>query len=601
MGLIIWQQRSAAQNQLRARVRELEGLSSAVATIAGSTLNEDALCKLVFEQVSQLMDASNFQLGTFEGNGYFIRTRTINGEPQPPAQFELRDGIVKWVREHGKPLLVNDFVAERDLLPAAPSFVYHGAPPRSGVFVPLMCNDAVLGAMALQSPKTRAYSQNDLRALSIIATQAASAIQNTRSLSNEQRRLQQLELVSEVANQTQSAFDLETMLPLLTQAVQNTFGYYFVAIFLVDADQSLLCRASHPIQQPNLKLNRGEGLIGACASEQHIIIVDDVSQDARFVSVEALSETRSEAVLPLVIEDQVVGVMDLQSNQRAGFSNQDQRFLNFLAQQVAIAIEDARLYETSLATDRLHQELEMAKNIQVSFLPQSLPRIDGWVIAGVWKSAEQVGGDFYDYFELDQADTNETDSQYRYGFVIADVAGKGMPAALFMTLSRTLMRSVAFTGRAPTNALNRVNDLIFADSRAEMFVTMAYAQLNPLNGHIELANAGHNPPLILRADGTIEQVACSGIALGIMDHIALTPCEARLSPGDVIIFYTDGITDALDSEQNEFGIVRLCEVIGKQTQRSADEIIESILDAINAHVGNEPTFDDQTMIVIKRK
>lgn len=923
----VYRRRRASRRALEQRVAELQALSTAVNRIASASLDEDALCRLVYDCAAQLVDVSSFQLGLFEGDDYVIKLRYDRGILKPPARFHLGEarGIVGWMRDTGQSLLVRDFQTEMESLPARPRYMSEH-PPRSAVFVPMVTSEAIIGALSIQSDTPGAYTESHLRTLSIVANQAASAIQNARALAREKARARQLELVAEVARQTATILTTEELLPRLTQAIQNTFGYYFVGLVLLDEDSGELVfrAATHP-GVTGSRLQIGRGLIGTCAQERRVIAVADVSADPRYVCLNALPETRSEIAAPLLIENRVIGVLDLQSSRPADFSEDDQRYIEVLASQVAVAVEDARLYEAereqawmstallqvaevarsaetledaltavarlapmltgvdccalltyepatdsfqisalhgalshnehlvigdvllpgdvpaleemlasrrpvmgtergrlavpvlalpliaqdqllgamlvgqkdgsaiprrrrellaglanqaalvidavranmaqqeeswvtaallqvartvseqadlddiaasvvrltpllvsvdacaifvrdgsdinlraahayglspeaqerfsrdafpmaawrewferidsrpdqpaggataqvlhpappviaermevsvcaalpliargnpvgalvigvndperlpagralniltgiaqqtalaienarlyreSLERQRLEQELALAREIQTSFLPREAPRVAGWGLAADWQAARQVGGDFYDFVPLQDG---------RYGLVIADVADKGVPAALFMALSRTLMRAVAFTGRTPSEALRRVNQLILSDARSDLFVTVFYAIWNPASGDVEYANAGHNPPLLARAGGEVSLLPGRGIALGVIEEIELESHAVQLGPGDVLLLYTDGVTDALNDTDEAFGVERLKGVLASARHLPAGDIIREIMSAVEKFACGEGAFDDETIMALKRE
>jgi sigma-B regulation protein RsbU (phosphoserine phosphatase) len=594
--LVLWiyrRSRGESRRQLKERVAEMESLSEAVRAIASASLDEEELCKLVHERAEQLVDADNFQLGLFNGDNYTIKLRYSRGVRQPVAQFDLSEtgGIVGWMRDTGRSLLVRDFEAEIASLPAQPRYV-SATPPRSAVFVPMVAREAVIGTLAIQSERVNAFSDAQLRMLSIIANQAAAAIQNARALGHERRRARQMELVSEVARSTASVFDLNSLLPRLVQAIQSAFGYYFVGVFLVDEFNRIVCRAaSHP-SIVGKRRQLGDGLVGTCIAEGKAIVVDDTTGDARFMYAPEMPDTRSEVVMPLRIGDLVIGALDLQSDRTAAFISDDAGYLEVLAQQVAIAVEDARLYEQSIERKQLEQELSFAREIQTSFLPKTHPQVAGWSVAGGWEAARQVGGDFYDFIPL---------STGEWGIVIADVADKGVPAALFMVMTRTLMRAVAFSGRAPAEALARVNQLVQSDSASDLFVTVLYAQWHPEGNVVRFSNAGHNPPLFCRADGDVCAYRSKGVALGVLEQVYLESHEIELAPGDAILLYTDGLTDALNAAGEDFGMDRLGEVLAAHRHRDAPGIVAALSQAVAEFAGDEPVFDDQTLVVIKRE
>ncbi len=590
--LMYLRKRGQSRRELQTRVAELQALSDAVSAIASASLDEDALCKLVYERAAQLVDANNFQLGVFEDSHYIIRLRYGRGVQQPTAQFDLSEtgGIVGWMRDTGQALLVRDFLQEMEHLPAKPRYVSQN-PPRSAVFVPMTTGETVLGAIAIQSEHPNAYTDSHLRMLSIIANQSAAAIQNARALAQERTRARQMELVSEVARSTASLFSVQTLLPRLIESIQHAFGYYFTGIFLVDELNQIVCEAASHTQVIGKHRQMGVGLIGTCIAEGRAIIVDDTAQDKRFLFEPSMPDAHSEAVLPLKIGDRVIGALDLESDALCAFKDDDASYLETLGQQVAIAIEDARLYEQSMERQQLEQELTFAREIQTSFLPKTVPHVDGWSVAGGWESARQVGGDFYDYIPLASGE---------WGIVIADVADKGVPAALFMVMSRTLMRATAFSGRAPADALARVNQLIQSDSASDLFVTMLYAVWNPQTGKIALANGGHNPPVLCRANGEISVLRSKGIALGVLDRVVPEPLFLTLDPGDALLFYTDGLTDALNAAGDEFGMQRLQDAFIAQSHLDAQGVVAELQRKIAEFTGDEPAFDDQTLVVLKR-
>lgn len=255
-------------------------------------------------------------------------------------------------------------------------------------------------------------------------------------------------------------------------------------------------------------------------------------------------ETSDLLVIPLIAKGTLVGAMLVDRGAEVGVPHRRMNILNGIAHQAALAIETARLQAESSERQRLERELEVAQRIQRSFLPQQLPQLPGWQIATFYRAARQVGGDFYDFIPLKSG---------KWGIVIADVADKGVPAALFMALCRTNIRAAAFSREDPVETLIRVNELLLSDSRSDMFVTVWYGVWDPLSGELVYANTGHNPPLLLSANGTSTELMAKGIALGVVDKLKLERKSIALATGDVLIAYTDGITDALRSDGTEFG------------------------------------------------
>ena len=252
------------------------------------------------------------------------------------------------------------------------------------------------------------------------------------------------------------------------------------------------------------------------------------------------------------------------------------------------------LRRTDEALARKMAELAVGREIQLSLLPKACPEAPGWEFAASYSAARIVGGDFYDFCEL-------ASKPPRLGLVIADVAGKGVPAALFMALSRTIIRTTAFSGRSPASALMRANQLILKDSQAEMFLTAVYAVLELDTGRLIYANAGHNRPLWRHAaDGSVTELDQRGIVLGAFEEIVLEEQRLDLAPGDALILYTDGVTEAVNGEGEMFGEERLWGVIAGSQGGSADETIGAICGALAAFTGGAEPADDVTVVVVRR-
>jgi sigma-B regulation protein RsbU (phosphoserine phosphatase) len=316
------------------------------------------------------------------------------------------------------------------------------------------------------------------------------------------------------------------------------------------------------------------------------------------------------------------------------FLEDEEQLLGLLASQLAQTIERERLNQESLARQRLEQELDLARTIQASFLPDSCPALPGYRMVAYYRAARQVGGDFYDFLELgegsqrheeprgrsmaplagrqvelelwrsdadEQCVPEEPGSHTRYGVVIADVTDKGVPAALFMVLSRTLIRATAADGRDPAAVMERANRLILADAGSGLFVTCFYGVIDPASHTIAYANGGHNYPLLYRvATGEVEQLQTPGIVLGIMPDARFTQASAQIAPGDVLCLYTDGVTEAMNLRRQLFGEERLIEVLRHTHQLPPDQIVSRILEAVHSFTAGAAQHDDITLVVIKR-
>lgn len=752
----------------RQRVAELSLLNEVSRAIISAELDVDALCELVYHEASQVMDTSWFHLGLFEGEEYALKVKVENGERLSADVYDLSEnaGLMGWMRQTGRTLLVEDFEQELPHLPAQPRYQASN-PPRSGMYVPLLAGDAVIGTISVQSATPRRFGENDLRFLSLIADAAASAIAKARAYASLEERINQLQLIGEVGRQVTAILDLDQLLPSVAHLIRDAFGYFAVHVFVLDPDgQHLIFRASTAADQSVWRgrferIPLGRGIVGTVAQTGETLLANDVRNEPRFIL--DLPGTRAELAVPVRSGERLLAVLDVQSDRVGAFTPNDRFVLQTLAAQLAPAVDAAQLYtqqqqeawalaallqsaeniarssslDDLLATmvrlpallvgcdrvsvlryareldafvpvatwgwsaeartallghplpvaqvplldttrrtatpqtianirrvpaavgalaahcgsgrllalpllargvvlgvllldaddvqtpwtaqqitigaglasqaasamesallalaameqERLTQEVRVAREIQTSLLPDAPPALPGWDVAAAWQSARAVGGDFYDFWDLPGG---------RFGFVIADVSDKGVPAALFMALSRSLMRAAALDGSTPYQAVERANRWITRDSQSGMFVTLFYGVLLPETGELTYTNAGHNPPLLMRTDGTHQPLTTSGIALGVIEDAKLGELHATVEMGDVLVCYTDGVTEAIDTHENEYGVARLTALVQRLQHQTAKEMVAAILADLEEHTEHLPAFDDVTLMVLKR-
>ncbi len=301
--------------------------------------------------------------------------------------------------------------------------------------------------------------------------------------------------------------------------------------------------------------------------------------------------------LPLHAAGEELGTLELgyASTGRVRLSEEHKRTLAVFADQVAIAVHNMQLLRrTDEALARKMAELAVGREIQLSLLPRAFPSVEGWEFAAAYQAARTVGGDFYDFCDL-------PGPHARLGILIADVADKGVPAALFMALSRTIIRTTALSGRGPASVLMRANELILRDSQADIFLSAVYAVLEPGSGRLIYANGGHDRPLWYHAaTGAVTELTGRGIVLGTFENIKLEEQRIDLGPGDLLVFYTDGVTEALNADGEMFGEERLKDVITTNVGGSADEMIDVICGALAAFTRGMEPADDVTCVVVKR-
>jgi len=296
---------------------------------------------------------------------------------------------------------------------------------------------------------------------------------------------------------------------------------------------------------------------------------------------------------PLSIQNMVMGVMLIQEKVTShSFWERRMEIINGITQQVSIVIQNDIFKQEMVENERIEREVQLARQIQETFLPTSLPRLPGWELDLRWETAREVGGDFYDIFKL---------GENRLGMVIADVSDKGLPAALYMTVTRTLIHAYAADGDTPARVLEEVNELLLNDSPEAMFITVIYAILSLDSGELVYANAGHNRPLVYRmAVGHVEQLPKGGMALGVLADIHLENHQMTIQAGDILTLFTDGVTDILSPQNESFGEDRLREVIELHGKEKVDFLLENLDDALADFRQGARQFDDVTLVAVRR-
>jgi serine phosphatase RsbU (regulator of sigma subunit) len=296
--------------------------------------------------------------------------------------------------------------------------------------------------------------------------------------------------------------------------------------------------------------------------------------------------------IPIAVKNDLYGVILIE--EAAGglrFRSRRLEIITGIAQQAALAIQNDLLQKEMVVRERLETEVQLARQIQQTFIPEQMPQIPNWDLAARWKTARQVGGDFYDVFEL---------PNNRLGLFIADVADKGVPAALFMALTRTLVRAAVIESELPADALRRVNELLVPDTKQGMFVTAVYAVLDMDRNELAYVNAGHNPPLWVRCDGAIERLTRTGVALGASEEARYEQRLIHFEVEDNLLLYTDGLTESFNIEGEFFGEERLIETLKTNRWSSASELLDVVESSLLNFVQDMPPADDLTMLVLRR-
>ncbi|MGJ3240813.1 MAG: PP2C family protein-serine/threonine phosphatase [Anaerolineae bacterium] len=335
-------------------------------------------------------------------------------------------------------------------------------------------------------------------------------------------------------------------------------------------------------------------IVGEVVKTRAPLLTNNAQFDERFNAGQSIIMRGLRAILaaPMMVQDRLIGVVYVDTAMKAGtFRPDDLSLLQAVSGLAARAIENARLYAVALEKGRLEQELRMAHDIQENLLPAEMPASPHYDVAPYWQAAREVAGDFYDAFTLDDGSI---------GTVMADVSDKGAPAALFMAVARTLLRSHAHAGMDPVEVMSRTNDLLILDAETSgMFVTMYFSRFED-SGHSQHVNGGHNPPIYYHhRTGTVEMLPIGGRALGWFPNNPLEVITIDLEPGDVIVYYTDGLTEAENPRAEPYGEDRLMQVVAQVDDKTSTELMDMILKDVYTFAEGELPFDDMTMLVVR--
>lgn len=527
----------------------------------------------------------------------------------------IGEGVVGTAAQTASPVLVDDMRND-------PKYQNLDSQTRSELAVPLRVGEQIIGVLDVQSDRVNDFGPDDLFVIRTLADQIAIAIDSANSYTAQQEEAWTLNALLQITANVASANSLEELLPTMVRLPPLLFGCSRCSVLLWDRNRNVFT----PMAIYGLAKQDREALIhlplapqaapwlldlANAAAPMAPMIVNQAQQDSEALSneLQKLILPGTLLVMPLYARVNLLGLMllDFDAPDKQFGTRQRALYLG-TANQMASALENALLAREAEAAARLEQEIQVAREIQTALLPSRSPQIKGWQIVADWRSARLVGGDFYDFWQvLDGAETLEplprveSKADQRLGFVIADVSDKGVPAAMFMALSRSLVRAAALDGSAPAFALERANRWISRDSESGMFVTLFYGVLDTSTGKLRYSCAGHNPPLLYRpSEDSFQELKTPGIAMGVLEEITLGEAEIQLEVGDCLVCYTDGVTEAINLVEEQFGVPRLREVIRTHHQQNAYDLQNAITDAVSLFTSGQPPFDDVTLVVIKR-
>lgn len=476
-----------------------------------------------------------------------------------------------------------------------------------GTMIVGFVTDSGCDGITPDTPRVGSATPRQTELIHNIARQTAQALESAHLRTAQQEEAWVNTALLQVAEAVNRLIDLNEILDTIVRLVPMLVGVDSVFILVWNEDRQIFQAG------PSYGVSvMGRGLVETLEIDRDEFLAMSPQLAAEFNSprlpgstyyplrvptwLETVLNTSTAYNFPLIARGRLVGakIIGVQQHRLGSspFSSRRISILNGIAQQAATAVVNNHLYRESADRARMQQELDVARTIQASFLPDGSPDIPGCSVATMWRAARQVGGDFYDFLPLDDD---------KWGIVIADVADKGVPAALFMALSRTILRTVAFNREDPAHVLMRTNEIIGREAKSDLFVTVFYGIWDPATERLTYANAGHNPPLLMQPNGAFHALQGHGLALGILPEAQMKSYAVQLRPGDTVLLYTDGVTEALNEDFDEFGLERLRVAARAAARRPATDIIRHITDSIADHAGETPQFDDMTLIVIKRQ
>jgi sigma-B regulation protein RsbU (phosphoserine phosphatase) len=411
-----------------------------------------------------------------------------------------------------------------------------------------------------------------------------------------------LRMLLDITKRISQSLDLPEVLNLVMDTLDSLIPYDAAGIYILKSAKKVselgpddacvfrteAVRGYDLDELTELQLKMGEGIIGHVALHAEPVISPDVRNDPRYIN--ARERTRSEMVAPIISNDEVIGVFDLESDQLNAYSEDDLQVLMMLASQVAIIIEKVMLHEQLIEKKRLEGQLEVARQVQLELLPASDPVLEGFDISAYNFPTEEVSGDYYDWVRIHDDEI---------GIVVADVSGKGVPAALLMAFLRASLRAATHIGYSPHISMSKVNYLLWESIERNQFVTAFYGLLDASNRTLAYTNAGHNPPLLMDADGNASFIDRGGVPLGMFRDTRYYEYYLTLEPGELLLLYTDGVTEANNPEGQEYGTDRLVRALKDSRHLSARALIEFIQHDVLEWTEGLGATDDITFFVIK--
>lgn len=576
--------RSTARVRFRRREELLDFLLE-VAGLASETLDLDGLLEAVASMIGRAIPTDIFAILLYSERTKSLRIRYAKGHREEVVKnLELRlgEGIVGQAALTRKPVRVDD--VRKD-----PRYLNSLDPVRSELAVPMTVGNRLVGVIDVESTSTGTFTVEDQALLTLIASRVAFSIDNARLYRRIQRSNRTLRTLASLAQEFSSILDLDQLLNRISLAMRILIDFDAFSILLIEGGylrHRFSQRYDQRVEADHIRL--GEGITGHVALSREPLLVHDTLDDSRYIPTHP--GIRSELAVPLIVKDNVIGVLDLESERIGYFTEDHLRTVSLLAPSLAIAIENARLYEEVESRRReMEQDLLAARQLQRMLLPSVAPQLRGLEVAMVSRAARDVSGDIYDFFEHDND----------YAMVVfGDSAGKGVAAALYGAMVSGLLRTHGPMRRGPARMMKDLNRALVERNTAAQYATLISMLWRPSERTFTIANAGAVPPLIIRR-GTVYQPKIEGVPIGLLAERDYEETVAALERGDAFVLLSDGLQDQPDSAGTPYGESRLLHALTSVATKPAAEICDWIMADLDQHRGPVPNQDDQTLLVMK--
>jgi len=555
-----------------------------------SSLDLDEVLAKAAVLIKKHIDYELFGVLMVDSDSTYLKHRFAIGYPPGLAEnlrIPIGQGITGTAARTGNPVRVSDVTEDPRYINAIDSV-------RSELAVPLIFRGKVVGVLDIQSRHLDYFTKDQQNILAVLANRLAVAIENARLFQQVRTQAETLLVLNEVSREISSILDVEELLRHAAELVKRVIDYQILSLMLFDEQQQVF---RHRIDvkhgqrvQGKLRVAASEGIVGAAATLRQPVVVPDVTADSRYLMVNP--ETRSELAIPMIHKGKVIGVLDLESPQLNYFTEDHVQTLSILAANLAVALENARLYEQVADGEaRMERDLQAAKRIQGALL-RAVPAEDyGLDVAARYVSAREVCGDLYDFLRY---------GPQQLGIALGDVSGKGTAAALYGAVAIGIMRSLAPQKLQPAEMLRQMNLLIGERRIDGRFMTACFATWQKGRQKLRVANAGQSQPLLYK-NGRCDKVELAGFPLGIFDEVQYDEWGVTLELGDILLFHSDGIAETANSEGQFFGVTRMRKLIEQHHERNAAELADLILREVDWFTQSAPLSDDRTLVVLKVK